>query len=104
MDFTAFSPELIRGCRNLLQSYGGVKEGEEVVILCEMAPTVEPKVVAIQAATLELMGARPHILWTPRLQRGWWQDLSPVVRGAVREADVVLQNLVTIGNQELRHR
>jgi hypothetical protein len=62
---------------------------------------VEPKVVALQAATLELFGARPHILWTPRLQRGWWQDLSPVVRGAVREADVVLQNLVTIGKTHL---
>lgn len=101
MDFTAFSPELIRGCRNLLQSYGGIKEGEEVVILCEIAPTVEPKVVAMQAATLEMIGARPHILWTPRLQRGWWQDLSPVVRGAVREANVVLQNLVTIGKTHL---
>jgi hypothetical protein len=101
MDSAIFSPELLQGCRNLLVNYGGIKTDDEVVILSELAPSVEPVVVSAQAAVLNEIGAKFHVLWTPRLQRSWWQDLSPVVRGAVAEADVVLQNMVSIGKTHL---
>jgi hypothetical protein len=101
MENTVFSPELLQGCRNLLINYGGIKSGDEVVILSELAPSVEPIVVSAQAAVLEQLGAQFHILWTPRLTAGWWQDLSSVVRGAIAEADVVVQNMVSIGKTHL---
>lgn len=101
MENSIFSPELLQGCRNLLINYGGIKAGDEVVILSEIAPSVDPIVVSAQAAVLEQLGANFHIVWTPRLEKGWWQDLSPVVRGAVGEADVLVQNMVSIGKTHL---
>lgn len=100
-DLPAFPPELMRGVRNLLIDYGGVKRGDEVVILSELGTYVDPVVVLAQATVLDEIGAKAHVLWTPVLERSWWQDLSKVVRGAVGEADVVVQNIRSIGKTHL---
>jgi hypothetical protein len=62
---------------------------------------MDPMVVMAQAAVLDEIGARAHVLWTPVLQKTWWEDLSPVVRGAVGSANVVVQNIRSIGKTHL---
>src|SRR5438552_4435925 len=96
-----FPPELMRGCHNLLINYGGIKQGDQVVILCELGTYLDPVIVDAQATVIQEVGATPHILWTPKLQKTWWEDLSEVVRGAVGNADVVVQNIYTIGKTHL---
>jgi hypothetical protein len=100
-DLPVFPPELMTGCRNLLINYGGIKEGDEVVILSELGTYIDPVVVQAQATVIEQQGAHAHILWTPRLQKTWWEDLSKTVRGAVGASDVVVQNIYTIGKTHL---
>jgi hypothetical protein len=97
----AFPPQLLRGVRNLLIEYGGVKKGDDVVILSELGTYVDPTVVMAQAAVLDGIGAHAHLLWTPILENTWWEDLSPIVRGAVGNADVVVQNIRSIGKTHL---
>jgi hypothetical protein len=96
-----YPPELLAGCRNLLVSYGGIKRGDQVVILSELGTYIDPIVVSAQATIVEEQGADAHILWTPKLANTWWQDLSKTVRGAVAESDVVVQNIYSIGKTHL---
>ena len=96
-----FPPELTQGCRNLLLDYGGIKSGDEVVIVSELATHIDPMLVSAQAVVIESIGAQPHVLWTPQLPKSWWQDLSPVVRGAIGAANVVVQNMSTIGKTHM---
>src|SRR5574340_398039 len=97
----AFPPELLRGVRNCVINYGGIKKGDQVVILCELGTSTDPVVVQAQAAICREVGAEPQIIWTKRLLNTWWEELSPVVRAAIGAADVVLQNVCTIGKTHL---
>ncbi|GEM_PF-2722673 len=96
-----FQPELLKGARNMLINYGGIKAGDQVVILCELGSYLDPVVVDVQATVLQEVGATPHILWTPKLAKTWWDALSETVRGAVANSDVVVQNIYTIGKTHL---
>jgi hypothetical protein len=95
-----FTPELLDGARNLVVSYGGIKSGDEVIILAEFGHC-EQAVVDAEAAVCTEVGARPHVIWTPELRQTWWEDLSAVTRGAIGAADVLLQNVGTIGRTHL---
>lgn len=95
-----FTPELLQGARNLVAGYGGIMAGDEVVILAEFGHC-DQAVVDAEAAVCSDLGATPHVFWTPELRRTWWEDLSGVARGAIGAADVVLQNVGTIGRTHL---
>jgi 2,5-dihydroxypyridine 5,6-dioxygenase len=97
----AFPPELLRGVRNCLINYGGIKKGDQVVILCELGTYIDPVVVQAQATICQEVGAEAQILWTKRLPNSWWEELSPTVRAAIGSADVVLQNMDTIGKTHM---
>lgn len=97
----AFPPELMEGCRNALLNYAKIEPGNQVLILNELGTYVDPFVVHALATVIEEAGAEPHILWTKKLEKTWWQKLSPVVRGAVANADVLVQNIATIGKTHI---
>jgi 2,5-dihydroxypyridine 5,6-dioxygenase len=100
-NFPAFPPELLQGCRNALIDYMKIQPGNEVVILNELGSAVDPFVVHCLASVTQEIGAAPHILWTSKLAKGWWQELSPVVRAAIGYADVVVQNISSIGKTHM---
>ena len=92
VNLPAFPPELLEGCRNALVDYMKIAPGNQVVILNELGTYIDPFVVHALATVIQQIGAEPHILWTKKLEKAWWQELSPVVRAAVGYADVVVQN------------
>jgi hypothetical protein len=95
------SAELLDGARNLLIDYAKISPEEEVVILSEVDAGVEEAVVDAELTVLHGAGVKAHSLWTPLMRDSWWQDLSPVVRGAIAAADVVVQNMVVIGKTHM---
>jgi 2,5-dihydroxypyridine 5,6-dioxygenase len=101
VNLPAFPPELLEGCRNALVDYMKIAPGNQVVILNELGTYVDPFVIHALATVVQEIGAEPHILWTKKLEKAWWQELSPVVRAAVGYADVVVQNIATIGKTHL---
>jgi hypothetical protein len=96
-----FSPELLAGARNCAIAYGGIKAGDQVIILTELGTYVDPIVVQALATVCQEAGAEVQTVFTKRLLNSWWESLSPIVRGAIAEADVVLQNMDTIGKTHL---
>lgn len=96
-----FPPELLAGARNCAINYGGVKEGDQVVILAGFAPNVDEIVVKALAAVCTEAGAEVQIVFTKRLLNTWWESLSPAVRAAIGAADVVLQCVTSIGKTHL---
>src|SRR5574340_1031933 len=92
----AFPPELIRGVRNCAINYGGIKKGDQVVILSELGTYIDPVVVQAQAAVCQEVGAEVQVLWTKRLTDSWWEQLSPAVRAAVGAADVLVSLVLGI--------
>src|SRR5574340_573702 len=97
----AFPPEFLRGVRNCIINYGGVKKGDQVVILSELGTYIDPVVVQAQATVCQEAGAEVQVIWTKRLTDSWWEQLSPAVRAAVGAADVLLQNSQSIGKTHL---
>jgi hypothetical protein len=97
----AFPPELLRGVRNCAINYGGIKKGDQVVILSELGTYIDPVVVQAQATVCQEAGAEVQVLWTRSLTNTWWEELSPTVRAAIAAADVVLQNMNSIGKTHL---
>jgi 2,5-dihydroxypyridine 5,6-dioxygenase len=97
----AFPPELLRGVRNCAIEYGGIKKGDQVVILCELGTYLDPMVVHAQATVCQEVGAEVQVIWTKRLTNTWWDELSPTVRAAIGAADVLLQNQHSIGKTHL---
>src|SRR5262249_8363573 len=95
-----FTPELLDGARNLIINYGGIKAGDEVIILAEFGHC-DQAVADVEAAVCTEVGAKPHTIWTPELRKTWWEDLSAVTRGAIGAADVMVQNVGTIGRTHL---
>lgn len=95
------SAELLDGAKNLLLNYAMIRPDEEVVILNEVDPGVEEAVVDAELTVLHSAGIKAHSLWTPLMRNSWWEDLSPVVRGAIAAADVVVQNMVVIGKTHM---
>ncbi len=96
-----FPPELLQGARNCAIEYGGIKKGDQVVILTELGTYVDPVVVQALATVCQQVGAEVQTIFTKRLLNSWWEDLSPSVRAAIGAADVVLQNMDTIGKTHL---
>jgi hypothetical protein len=96
-----FPPELLQGARNCAIEYGGIKKGDQVVILVELGTNTEPIVVQALAAVCQEVGAEVQTVFTKRLLNSWWEELSPSVRAAVGAADVVLQMSDTIGKTHL---
>ncbi|HEX3650781.1 MAG TPA: hypothetical protein VHV49_20340 [Pseudonocardiaceae bacterium] len=96
-----FPPELLAGARNCVVNYGGVKAGDQVVILTELGSYVDEIVVQALAAVCDEVGAEVQAVFTKRLLNSWWESLSPAVRAAIGAADVVLQNMDTIGKTHL---
>jgi hypothetical protein len=97
----AFPPELMRGVRNCAIHYGGIKKGDQVVILCELGTYLDPIVVQAEATVCQEVGAEVQVLWTKRLTDTWWDELSPTVRAAIGAANVLLQNQHSIGKTHL---
>ena len=96
-----FPPELLTGARNCVIEYGGIKKGDQVVILTELGSYVDEIVVMALAAVCDEAGADVQTIFTKRLLDSWWESLSPSVRAAIGAADVVLQNMDTIGKTHL---
>jgi leucyl aminopeptidase (aminopeptidase T) len=96
-----FPPELLQGARNCAIEYGGIKTGDQVVILTELGTYVDPMVVQALATVCQEVGAEVQTIFTRRLLNSWWEELSPSVRAAIGAADVVLQNMDTIGKTHL---
>lgn len=85
------------GARRCVVEVGGVKPGDNVLILNETGPRVEERAVQALAAVAEMQGANVSVLWTPELLRSWWDDVPKVVLAAFEAADVVIHNHYTIG-------
>lgn len=96
-----FPPELLTGARNCVVNYGGIKAGDQVVILTELGSYVDEIVVMALATVCNEVGAEVQTIYTKRLLNSWWESLSPSVRAAIGAADVVLQNMDTIGKTHL---
>ncbi len=96
-----FPPELLMGARNCAIEYGGIKKGDQVVILSELGTYVDPVVVHALATVCQEVGAEVQVLWTKRLLNTWWEEVSPSVRAAIGAANVLIQNSNTIGKTHL---
>jgi hypothetical protein len=95
-----FSNALLEGARNCVVECGGVSEGMNVLILNlinDKANPVDDLAVHALATVCQEVGAKPQILWATGMEKGWWDDPSPIVLGAFREADLVINNTVSIG-------
>jgi hypothetical protein len=94
------SNQLMAGARNCVQVCGGAKEGQHVLILClaeDPLNPVEEEVVQALAFAAQEVGARPQVLWATGMEKGWWDDVSPVVLAAFEAADLVVNNTIAIG-------
>jgi hypothetical protein len=61
------------------------------------ADHVEEKAVHALASVCQDVGARPQVLWATGMEKGWWDDPSPIVLGAFGQADLVINNTISIG-------
>ena len=96
----AFSNQLLEGARNCVLECGGVSEGMNVLILNlinDKSNPVDDLAVHALATICQEVGAKPQILWATGMEKGWWDDPSPIVLGAFRESDLVINNTVSIG-------
>ncbi|HEX3650782.1 MAG TPA: hypothetical protein VHV49_20345 [Pseudonocardiaceae bacterium] len=95
-----FSNNLLAGARNCAVDCGGVTEGTNVLILNltndPRCPVDEFTVHALATACQEV-GARPQVLWGTGMEKEWWDDPSPIILGAFRGADLVINNAPSIG-------
>jgi hypothetical protein len=95
-----FANNLLAGARNCAVHCGGVTEGTNVLILNlagdPLCPVDETAVHALATACQEA-GARPQVLWGTGMEKEWWDDPSPIILGAFRGADLVINNAPSIG-------
>jgi 2,5-dihydroxypyridine 5,6-dioxygenase len=95
-----FSNRLLAGVNNCLFNCAKIKAGDNVLILSLIADHYNPvddEVVKALAATAQMAGARVQILWTSGMEKGWWDEVPPIVLGAFGAADVVINNTCAIG-------
>jgi 2,5-dihydroxypyridine 5,6-dioxygenase len=96
----AFSNNLLKGARNLAFNCGGVTEGMNVLILNLINDPVCPvddDVVHALATVCQEVGAHPQILYGTGMEKEWWDDPNPIILGAFRAADLVINNAGSIG-------
>lgn len=96
----AFSNNMLAGARNCVVSCGGVTEGQNVLILNltnDPICPVDEIVVHALATVCQEQGARPQIMWGTGMEKEWWDDPSPIILGAFRGADLVINNASSIG-------
>lgn len=95
-----FSRNLLDGARNCAVRCGGAGDGTNVLILNltndPVCPVDELAVHALATACQEV-GARPQVLWGTGMEKEWWDDVSPIILGAFRGADLVINNAPSIG-------
>lgn len=95
-----FSNNLLAGARNCVVGCGAVNEGMNVLILNltndPLCPVDEMAVQAL-ATVCQEVGARPQVLWATGMEKEWWDDPSPIILGAFRGADLVINNAPSIG-------
>lgn len=95
-----FSNDTLIGARNCVVTCGGAQEGMHVLILSlvdSRADPVEEKAVHALASVCQEVGAKPQVLWATGMEKGWWDDPSPIVLGAFGQADLVVNNTISIG-------
>lgn len=95
-----FSNATLAGARNCVAACGGVQPGMEVLILSlvdDRSNAVEEKAVHALATVCQEAGAKPQVLWATGMEKGWWDDPSPIVLGAFAQADLVINNTLAIG-------
>jgi 2,5-dihydroxypyridine 5,6-dioxygenase len=95
-----FSEQILAGARNCLLDCGGVKAGDQVLILSltgDNANPVDDDAVRALAAVCQEVRARPQVLYATGMERGWWDHPSRIVMGAFTGADVVVNNTQAIG-------
>src|SRR5262245_53754262 len=95
-----FSNNLLAGARNCTIACGGVGEGTNVLILNlinDPACPVDEFAVHALATACQEVGGRPQVLWGTGMEKEWWDDPSPIVLGAFRGADLVINNAPSIG-------
>ena len=89
------SPQLLEGARNCVLSCGGIKDGDNVLILNLVDhvywPTDELAVEALSTVAQEA-GAHVEVLWTSGMEKGYWEEVPKITLGAIRSADVVISN------------
>ncbi len=94
-----FSNQILAGARNVINC-GRVKRGSNVLILNLIGDhddVVDDEVVQALVAVSQEAGARVSVLWTDGMEKGWWDDIPPIVIGAFLAADVVINNTYAIG-------
>lgn len=95
-----FSNALLQGARNCAVNCGGVKAGDNVLILSLVNDPVYPvDDLAVQAlaTACQEVGARPQVMWATGMEKGWWDTPSPIILGAFEKADLVINNTLAIG-------
>ena len=95
-----FSNATLEGARNCVKSCGHVEKGMEILILSlvdDISNHVEEKAVQALATVCQEVGAKPQILWATGMEKGWWDDPSPIILGAFSRADLVINNTLAIG-------
>ncbi len=96
-----YSNQLLKGVKNCLFSCGGVKEGDNVLILNLMGDyNIDEDVVHALASAAQLQGASVQVLTTSGMEKGWWDTVPRVVMAAFQAADVVINNTISIGRPQ----
>jgi 2,5-dihydroxypyridine 5,6-dioxygenase len=90
-----FSNQILAGARNCIVECAQIKAGDNVLILCligDHSNCVEEEAIQALATVAQMQGARVQILWSTGMEKGWWDDVPPIVIGAFQAADVVINN------------
>lgn len=95
-----FSNATLLAACNCVLACGGAAEGMQVLILNlvdDKSKVVEENAVQALATVCQEVGAHPQVLWATGMEKGWWDDPSPIVLGAFSKADLVINNTLAIG-------
>lgn len=95
-----FSNATLEGARNCVIACGGAQENMNVLIINlvdDLSNFVDEKAVMALATVCQEVGAKPQVLWGTGMEKGWWDDPSPIILGAFSQADLVLNNTLAIG-------
>lgn len=95
-----FSNQLLEGARNCVIGCGRVEKGSNVLILNLIGDPndiIDDQTVHALATVAQEAGAKVSILSTAAMEKGWWDDVPPIVVGAFLAADVVINNTYAIG-------
>jgi hypothetical protein len=95
-----FSNSILAGARNCIVDCGQIKKGTNVLILSligDASNPVDDHAVQALATVAQEQGASVQILSATGMEKGWWDEVSPIVLGAFEKADVVVNNTISIG-------